>query len=65
MCTVGDGIVSDELKLRGVAKLQGVAQLPAQEAGGGLQPLQHILFLIFIQNTDINFGIAQISGGSP
>ena len=60
---IADGIVSDELKLRGVAKLQGVAQLPAQEAGSGLQSLQHIPFLILIQNTDINFGIAQVSGG--
>ena len=30
MGAVGDGVVSDELKLRGVAQLEGVAQLPAQ-----------------------------------
>ena len=42
---VGDGVVSDELKLRGVAQLEGVAQLPAQECNITVQRNEYRLLL--------------------
>ena len=32
---VGDGVIAHKLQLRGVAQVQAVAQLAAQEAGAG------------------------------
>ena len=51
---MGDGIVSEELQLGGIAQVQTAAQLAAQEAGSGLEALEHILALfskIFCHST--------------
>ncbi len=58
-----NGVIRDELELRRVAQLQSVPQLPPQEARSGLETLEDLLFLGFIQDGDIDPGIAQISGG--
>ena len=58
-----DGVVADELQLRGIAQLKGAAQLPAEETGGGFEALEDILFLGLVQDTDIDPGIAQVAGG--
>ena len=44
MSAVGNGVVGDELQLRRVAQLQGTAQFPAQEPGGGFETLEDLGF---------------------
>ena len=63
MGPVLDGVVADKLELRRIAELEGMAQLPAEEAGGGFQPLENLFFLVLVQHADIDPGIAQIVGG--
>ena len=60
---MGDGVVGDELQLRRVAQLQGTAQFPAQEPGGGFETLEDLGFPCLVQRADIDPGIAQITGG--
>ena len=58
-----DGVVGDELELRGVAEAEGGAQLPAEIAGGGAEALHHFFFVLLVQGADINFCVAEVAGG--
>ena len=58
-----DGVIRQELQLRGIAEPQRGSQLPAQVSRSGFQPFHHFLFLGFIQGADINSGIAEVVCG--
>ena len=60
---VGNGVIGDELQLRGVAQIHPAAQLPAQEACGGLETLHQVLFVLAVQGADIDLTLAQVRGG--
>ena len=61
--SLDNGVVLDKGQLWGVAQLERPAQLPAQIAGGGPQPLEHLGAVPLVQYGDIDLGVPQIRGG--
>ena len=60
---VFDAVIQLEHQLRGVAKIQGRAQLLAQPAGGGLESAFELLLALQAHHRQPDLAVAQIAGG--